>query len=401
MKQEQSQTKTIPMLQETVQGLQLKSNLQAQQILEMAQHIGKLEKELFQLKVSAMTNMSTLSAPQKEAPEKTKQNARDDSLPLWTDVVEKRGRRGPSPPLLMGSAPVTAAAVPAVPVPVLVPQQPVVPAQVVSEASVPVRVRVPVPVQNQMPAVLAHPNTGTSAAAAAATATKSKSVPVPVPQKKEEEKKKPPPVPHHTAGNLAGGQQQASKKPSSLKASLSQLPTPEEKLKSLFKIPLDASDPAYVTDIKVATISLPLSLKARQHPQVAIAEAIQAWSGHKPLLISLLGPNIAEIFFDARLEHKILKLPRGVKIIDHTITTRDIPRRKRACLQAHFLGLREATLKGFPLHLQLEILRGAQSLIPKQLEKLEFWKLKNLSITRAIRALDPGVVQEAQEEEAV
>jgi len=383
LKREQIHLQTIHMLQQKMAEVQLTVSIQQQQIIELSRHTGNLEKQLFQLKATAMLNSPTsMIPPPTETGDKEKtKKTREESSPSWTEIVEgKRGRRGPSPPPPMVPA--------AVPVPVLPSAIPAAGAPVPVQS---VPVQIPGPVHMSTAPIPVQVAKGKPAPAP---------VPTPVSQKKKEEKKKPP-VPHHTAENLAGGQQQQTSRKSSLKASLSQLPTAEEKLKCLLKIPIDTSDPAYVKDIKSATIFLPLSGKARQHPQVAIAEAIQAWSGHKVLLISILTPNIAEIFFDARLEDKILKLPRGVRKIENMVTTRDIPRRMRACLQAHFSGLREATLRGFPAHRQLEILRGAQNLIPKQLEKLEFWKLKNLSITRAIRALDPGVVQEAQEEEAV
>jgi hypothetical protein len=114
-----------------------------------------------------------------------------------------------------------------------------------------------------------------------------------------------------------------------------------------------------------------------------------AWSGHSPLLVSIISPGKAEIFFDKKVERAVLDhLPTGVTMdSSYSISVKDIKRRARAYLLAHYRVLKEATLKGLTAPEQLQMLELAIQLVPKTPPNKIMWKDKVYHLQKHIISL--------------
>jgi DNA topoisomerase VI subunit B len=114
-----------------------------------------------------------------------------------------------------------------------------------------------------------------------------------------------------------------------------------------------------------------------------------AWSGHSPLLVSIISPGKAEIFFDKKNEGDVMEnLPTGVKLDNlYSISEKDVQRRARAYLQAHFRLLKEATLKGLTAPQRLQMLELALKLVPNNPPNKVMWKDKEFYLKKLLTSL--------------
>jgi hypothetical protein len=93
--------------------------------------------------------------------------------------------------------------------------------------------------------------------------------------------------------------------------------------------------------------------------------AIKAWSGGKEaLMISLLAPGKAEVFFRSKDKEDILRLPKGATLSSHTLCDKDLPRRSRAYLQGYYKELRMATIQDLDNNSKHLLLMKARELLP-------------------------------------
>jgi len=154
----------------------------------------------------------------------------------------------------------------------------------------------------------------------------------------------------------------AKKSVPSFRQNLQATAEPAAKLKALLRQPIT---PESTQEVRSAIFSVPLKEKARKNATYAWKELVKASSGHDPLMISLLAPAKAEVFYDCRHHEAILtSLSQLGKLHpEETVTDKDIKRRARAYLNGYFKPLRLATLQGFSLAQQEEILTHAENLL--------------------------------------
>ena len=146
----------------------------------------------------------------------------------------------------------------------------------------------------------------------------------------------------------------------SLKDSLEGL-SATQKLKVLLRSPRTEEDRTTLVDI--VTVALPLSMKAQSQPMTAWKQALQEITGHQPLLISLIHPCRAEVFFDAKVSTQARETLSQQGYLQDPVAfeERDLVRRKRAYLSGYFLPLRRATLQGLDPTQQMQILQLAET----------------------------------------
>lgn len=161
-----------------------------------------------------------------------------------------------------------------------------------------------------------------------------------------------------------------------LKVALQNAVTTQEKLRVLFHNPEKVRANASV--IQSLVIELPLSQQARGSPTFAWKTAVKAWSNHEPLLVSLMAPNKAEVFFYAQHLEAIKKIPRNAKLHPNHFSAIDSLRRARAYLHSKSKNIRLACLHGLDIPIQHKVLEEADQLIsaiyPNHLPTQSFWK---------------------------
>jgi hypothetical protein len=95
-----------------------------------------------------------------------------------------------------------------------------------------------------------------------------------------------------------------------------------------------------------------------------------SWTGVTPLLISLVNPGVAEIFFDGKDFQKAWTALQTFNVQvddprDQKIGQRDLTRRATAYTSSRFLLLRRCTLAGFSTPLKHQLLQKAGDLAYK------------------------------------
>ena len=143
--------------------------------------------------------------------------------------------------------------------------------------------------------------------------------------------------------------------PRSLKDSLEGLSS-TDKLKVLLRPPRPEQD--RTTFVDIVTVTLPLSRKAQVQPMVAWKQTLQELTGHRPLLVSLINPGKAEVFYDVKVSTQVKDSlsQRGFLSDPVDLQERDLARRKSAYLSGYFLPLRRAALQGLDPSQQLQVL---------------------------------------------
>jgi hypothetical protein len=133
-----------------------------------------------------------------------------------------------------------------------------------------------------------------------------------------------------------------------------------DKLKVLLRSSRSEEDRTTLVDIVTAT--LPLSRKAQAQPVTAWKQALQGITGHQPLLVSLINPCKAELFFDVTVSTPVKDIlnQQGYLLDPVELQDRDLVRRKSAYLSGYFLPLRRAALQGLDSTQQLHILDLAE-----------------------------------------
>jgi hypothetical protein len=138
----------------------------------------------------------------------------------------------------------------------------------------------------------------------------------------------------------------------------------DKKIKLIIKQPLP--EEKIVNEISSIVLTTNFSTKARTSPILAWKILVKSWTDHYPLMISIINPNTAEIFYDSRQESKLLSnLLPTVKVIQREVGYSDISRRAKLYLTGYFKNLRLSALKDFSPHQKSQVLMRAQEIIPK------------------------------------
>lgn len=123
-----------------------------------------------------------------------------------------------------------------------------------------------------------------------------------------------------------------------------------------------------VQKVSSMVVQLDLSGEALQTPYLSWQSAIRAITGEKPLLISLLHPRLAEIFYDSKLHENFQKLLERGKLSSpfKLNPEKDIGRRAVAYRKCRFPELRHACLQGFSATEVLQVIDRAKTAIEKE-----------------------------------
>jgi hypothetical protein len=177
---------------------------------------------------------------------------------------------------------------------------------------------------------------------------------------------------HHTPNNpnkkkssMSHNQKKTKKSTVEWEQKLDTAVDSQERLRLLLKPRL--SEEQRITEVRSSVVSLNLCSKARQQPMKSWKFAVNSWSGGKdPLHISIITPTKAEIFYDARHAEMIMNMPTDAYLHPPTLlmTEKDVERRARSYLKGYFKELRMASLRGFPKHLMLAVLKRAEEILP-------------------------------------
>jgi hypothetical protein len=116
----------------------------------------------------------------------------------------------------------------------------------------------------------------------------------------------------------------------------------------------------------IDNVTPPLQSEVVSYPSMERGkEAIKAWSNKEPILISLLAPGKAEVFFDKRDTEEISRLPAGATFYKKELTKKDHGQ-AGAYLQGYFKGLH---IQELTLDQQIQVLELARQLIPSRFKK--------------------------------
>jgi regulator of replication initiation timing len=139
----------------------------------------------------------------------------------------------------------------------------------------------------------------------------------------------------------------------------------ETKIKMILKQPLP--EEKIIDKISSIILNTNFSTKARTSPTLAWKILIKSWTDHYPLMISIINPNTAEIFYNSCLESKLknnLSMTPSVKIIQREIGNNDISRRAKVYLTGYFKNLRLSTLQEFNQTQKSQLLLAALTILP-------------------------------------
>ena len=151
----------------------------------------------------------------------------------------------------------------------------------------------------------------------------------------------------------------------SIKDMLKSATTSEQKLKSLLRS--SDTSPADRTDqVESLVLSLPLSAKAALSPMFSWKTVLKEMIPEHPiLLVSLIHPRKAEIFYD-RVHSSAIKMAldsHKVMVESSVPTLKDFNRRSKAYLNSYFLPMRRCALQSSSKEDSLAILEAAETVV--------------------------------------
>jgi hypothetical protein len=155
---------------------------------------------------------------------------------------------------------------------------------------------------------------------------------------------------------------------SSLKTFLDASPSKEEVLKTLLKSPKKPEERE--SNIISIFAKAPLTSKGMLEPILSWKQILSHTTGELPLSISIVSPNMVELFYEEKSLHKVIPiLKANGHLMERTsamMTEKDIVRRTEAYLRGYFLPLRRAALIGFNPELQKKVLSIAKEKVEKK-----------------------------------
>ena len=133
------------------------------------------------------------------------------------------------------------------------------------------------------------------------------------------------------------------------------------------------------------TVRLQLTKKALEKPYFAWKTVLKAFTGVRPLCVSMYHKGLAEVYWDIKHKETVEKeLHERKVIVDPLLSTeQDVPRLTKCYLNGYFPILRRAALEALPLQIQQDILLEAEKTVNDTLsiQDCHLW-LKRIEIDR-------------------